>query len=151
MSSGGITVNSGSKFKLILSGDGLMKIKEVLFTTSNSSYGESCYGTEGSYHTSEIFDKIEKDPDAGLVVVYIGKASSRCRCPKFVFSDAGLKQYGGQRTYYLCIATSEVIIFKFDNSKYNANSLYDRIVSWCTKDHVESLQYTWTAPSCPPG
>ena len=113
MSSGGITVNSGSKFKLILSGDGLMKIKEVLFTTSNSSYGESCYGTEGSYHTSEIFDKIEKDPDAGLVVVYIGKASSRCRCPNFVPSDAGLKQYGGQRTYYLCIATSEVFLLNW--------------------------------------
>ena len=73
MSSGGITVYSGAKFKLILSGDGIDEIKEVLFTTSNSSFGESCYNTEGSYHTSEIFDNIEADQEAGLVVVTIGK------------------------------------------------------------------------------
>jgi len=92
MSSGGITVYSEAEFKLILSGDGIDEIKEVLFTTSNSSFGESCYNTEGSYHTSEIFDKIETNEESGLVVVTI---------------DVGLRQYDGQRTYYLCISTSE--------------------------------------------
>ena len=64
---------SEAEFKLILSGDGIDEIKEVLFTTSNSSFGESCYNTEGSYHTSEIFDKIETNEESGLVVVTIGK------------------------------------------------------------------------------
>ena len=64
---------SEAKFKLILSGDGIDEIKAVLFTTSNSSFGESCYNTEGSYHTSEIFDKIESDQESGLVVITIGK------------------------------------------------------------------------------
>ena len=78
MSTGGITVYSGVKFKLILSGDGIDEIKEVLFTTSNSSFGESCYNTEGSYHTSETFDKIERDQEAGLVVVTIGRQGGYC-------------------------------------------------------------------------
>ena len=107
MSSGGITVYSGAEFKLILSGDGIEEIKEVLFTTSNSSFGESCYNTEGSYHTSDTFDKIERDPEAGLVVVTIGMSGVWC-CFSDLCADVGLRQYDGQRTYYLCISTSEV-------------------------------------------
>ena len=71
MSSGGITVNSGTEFKLILSGDGIQEIKEVLFTTSNSSFGESCYDADGSYHSSDKFGEIARNPEAGLVVVSI--------------------------------------------------------------------------------
>ena len=72
MASGGITVYSESHFNLILSGDGIEEIKAVQFTTSNSSFGESCYGTDAGYHISDIFETIERDSEAGLAVVSIG-------------------------------------------------------------------------------
>jgi len=93
MASGGITVYSESHFNLILSGDGIEEIKAVQFTTSNSSYGESCYGTDAGYHISDIFETIERDSEAGLAVVSI--------------DGRGLTHYDGQRTYYLCIKTFE--------------------------------------------
>ena len=72
MPNGGITVYSGTDFKLVMSGEGIEEIKLVLFTTSNSSFGESCYDTDGGYHTSDYFDNIEWNKEAGLVVVSIG-------------------------------------------------------------------------------
>ena len=87
MSSGGITVYSGEEFKLILSGDGIEEIKKVQFTTRNSSFGELCHDHEDGGHTSDTFDKIERDPEAGLVMVTIGMlgifylpSNLLCRC-----------------------------------------------------------------------
>ena len=114
MRSGGITVNSGSEFKLILSGDGIEEIKAVLFTTSNSSFGESCYDTDGSYHSSDKFEDIERNQEAGLVVVSIWGRSGILLLLTLCCAD-GLTQYDGQRTYYLCISTSGVIIYLGQN------------------------------------
>ena len=149
MPNGGITVYSESEFKLVMSGEGIEEIKLVLFTTSNSSFGESCYDTDGGYHTSDYFDNIEWNKEAGLVVVSIGMLK-RCYFSFFkICADGGLRQYDGQRTYYLCVSTSKVIFILKGRGDNQDDSC--RMATWFTRDQDESWPYMWTVPSCQPG